>query len=255
MLIAPRISQSNATCSFKADDESSTVYGPASNSFEKGLRIPTLYPESAVRQAWPSLGNATSPAEHEITLGCNPQSRISNLFSVTMRSLEALRPVTREYGSFQSSANNIQGNLGGSPVLECGLIKQNRPADDQKPSRWDEAIQRLNALRERISPPPISTVKRRTLNPEHQIQPPATTLRHSIYSDLESISDIGPSNSLTKIERLRAAALAKLEGRSGSWRYTSDSIYSRNIDGTPFQIHEDHKARPQWKNFGMLWPD
>lgn len=254
MLIAPRLSQHKNHCSIETG-ETLVGSGSSGGSFEKDIKLEAIYPKAPVPHVVSSAGSDTANLDHNTY-----PPRSSSLTPVTTRSIEGSGQVMTEQTSPGSNLYGIRYNPGGTLSVDYEAAEQRRPADDVNPPGFYEALARLNAIHEaaihrELSPPPLRIVKRGASNSEDQIQSPPRILLNPTHSDLESISelDISDISRDRDIERRRAAALAKLEGRS--YRYTTESVYSRGSDGTPFHRPEDREGRPQWRNLQRHWPD
>ena len=255
MLIAPRLSQHKNHRSIETGDETLIGSNSSGGSFEKDIKLGAIHTNAPVRQVVPSVSsNAASVAYHTY------MPRSSSLTPATTRLREDLGPVMTEQRSLGRNIYGIRCNLGGTLSVDYEAAEQRQPADDVNPRGFNEALACLNAIddaaiRRELSPPPLRIVKQAASNLENQVQPSTRTLRNPAHSDLESISELDISDSPRDrdIERRRAAALAKLEGRSN--RYTTESVYSRSSDGTPFYRPVDKEGRPQWRNLERYWPD
>lgn len=254
MLIAPRFSKHTNHRSIETVEKPSVGSTSRSNSLEKDIMLGAIYPNAPVHHVDSSASSdTTSPAYHIY------MPRSSSLTPATTRSTEGLSPLMTEQRSLGNNIYGIRYNAGGTLSFDYEAAEQRQPTDDVNPPGFDEALARLNAIHEatmrrEISPPPLRIVKRAASNSNNQVQPPLRTLRNPTRSDLESLSELDISGSPRDrdIERRRAAALAKLEGRSD--RYTAESIYSRSSDGTPFHRAEDGEGRPQWRSLERHWP-
>jgi hypothetical protein len=261
MLIAPRLSQRThkGHPSIETWEETLVGTGSRGDSFEKDIKLGAIHSNASARHVLPSISSDMASLAYNTYI-----SHRSDWNLATTRPTEVLGPVVTEQRSVGSSIYGIRYNPGGTLSVDYEGTEQRHPADDENTPGWDEALARLNAihsasLRREPSPPPLRIVKRSASNPENQVHPTGRNLRHPTHSDLESISELDMSDSPRdrNIERQRGAALAKLEGRlvASNNRYTTESIYSRSSDGTPFHRPEDGEGRPQWRNLQRHWPD
>lgn len=291
LLIAPRPSNFNDFRFFEMRHKPFIGHGSGGDGLDREImdtNLGAVHTESPLYKSLASLGHTASSTEREHTSGCQPVPGTSDRLPWTADSSGVLTALPREHKSLESNIYGIRYNPDGTLALDYGPTRYAGPRDDrwsealqrlnalhlgptdhtgptdrvgpafyQTPPRWDEALQGLNTLRKQLSPPPLRIVKRSASNPEHEIQPPARALRHPMRSDLESNAETYQFNSLTERDRLRALALAKLEGRYSDLRlrYKSDSVYSRTSDGTLINGPGDPEGRPHWKKLESLWPD
>lgn len=253
MLIAPRVSQHKNHRSIETGNE--TLVGSSSSgvSFEKDIELGEIQPPAPIRHVVPSVRSDTPSISHSTYM-----PRSSSLNPARIISTDGSDPVLRDQRSFGNKIYGIRYHTGGVLSVEHETPEEKQPANDQNPPRWDEAMERLNeihtaTLRRELSPAPLRIVKSR--DPENQFQRSAGNLIRPVHFDLNSLSEIEISGNLKDedIERRRAAALAKLEGRIN--RYTAESEYSRGSDGNPLHRPEDREGQPQWRNLERHWPD
>lgn len=249
MLIAPRLSQHKNHHSIEMGNETLVGSSSSGGSFENDIKLGPIHHVAS------SVSIDTAALVYHTYM-----PRSSSLTHATTQSTEVLGPVMTEQRSAGSNIYGIRYNPGGTLSVDYEAAEQGQPVGDVNPPGFDEALARLNtihevAIRRELSQSPLSIVKRGAPDPKDPIQPSTRTPRNPTHSNLESISelDISDMSRDRDIERRRAAALAKLEGRST--RYTTESVYSRSSDGTPFNKPGDVGARPQWKNLQRHWPD
>jgi hypothetical protein len=245
MLIAPRPSQHKNHRSIETGNETLVGSSSSGGSFEKDIKLGPIYPKAPVPHLVSSVNSDTASLAYHTYM-----PRSSSLTHATTQPTEVLGLVLAEQ---RSAGNNIYGircNPGGTLSVDYEAAKQGQPTGEMNPPGFVQALTRLNAIHEvasrrELSPPPLRILKRTASNPKDRIQPFARTLWNPTHSDLESISELDISDIPRDrdIERRRAAALARLEGRST--RYTTESVYSRNSDGTPFNRPGDVEARPE----------
>jgi len=254
-LIAPRLLQHKSHRSIETGNETLVGSSPSGGSFEKDIKLGPIFPKTPVPHKVSSLSSDTAGLVYHTYM-----PRSSSPTHATTQPTEILGLVFTEQ---RSAGNNIYGiryNPGGTLSVDYEAAEQEQLADEVNPPGFNEALARLNAIHEaasrrELSHPPLRIVKRTASNPKGRIQPSARALRNPTHSDLESISELDISDIPRDrdIEKRRAAALARLEGRST--RYTTESVYSRSSDGTPFNRPGDVEARPQWGSLQSHWPD
>jgi hypothetical protein len=256
MLVAPRLSKHTNHCSIETGEGTLTGSNSPGDSLENAVKLGVIQPQSPVQLAVPAVNCDATIHTYNTYI-----PRSSSLTASTTRSGEVLSPEMTDQRSVGNNIYGIRYDTGGIPTAEHDATEERHPAKDQNPPGWGEALERLNkihaaaALRRGLSPSPLKIVKRATPCSEGKVQPSGTNILHLSHPELESISELDISDHPRdrNIERRRAAALAKLEGKYN--HYTTESVYSRNSDGTPLHRPEGREGRPQWRSLESQWPD
>jgi hypothetical protein len=256
MLLAPRLSKHTNHCSIETGEETLTGPNSRDDNLENDIKLGIIHLQSPVQFAVPAVNRDATIHTYNSYM-----PRSSSLSAPATGLGEVLSPELTDQRSVGNNIYGIRYNTGGILTVEHDATEEGHPAKDQNPPGWDEALERLNkihaaaALRRELSPSPLQIVKRATPCSEGKVLPSSTTILHPTHPVLESISELDISDHLRdrNIERRRAAALAKLEGRCN--HYTTESVYSRDLDGTPLHRPEDREGRPQWRSLERQWPD
>jgi hypothetical protein len=256
MLLAPRLSKHTNHCSIETGEETLTGSNSRDDNLENDIKLGITHLQSPVQFAVPAVNcNATIRTYNTY------MPRSSNLSTPATKLGEVLSSKMTDQRSVRNDIYGIRYNTGGILTVEHDATEEGHLAKYQNPPGWDEALERLNkihaaaALRRELFPSPLKIMKRVTPCSEGKFQSSSTTIPHPTRPVLESISELNISDHPgdRNIERKRAAALAKLEGRCN--HYTTESVYSRNSDGTPLHRPEDREDRPQWRSLESQWPD
>jgi hypothetical protein len=242
MLISPRLSKHANHRATEMGEDSLIMPHTRDGNLQKDSKLGALH-----SQSWPVVPAVSRDETNQTDTTYAPRSSSLTPSSIKLR--EVSSPEVTDQKPLGDNIYGIRYNTGGILTVEHDTAQEGYPENDENPPRWDEALERLNSIhadatiRRELSPAPLRIAKQTTPDFKDQIQRPRL-LPHLTHSHLESISELDISENARNrdIERTRAAALAKLEGRVD--RYTIESVYSRTSDGTPLYRPKAGEAGP-----------